>query len=117
MNQTLAELKVEQHPDKTFIGRVERGFMFLGYQITATGVVGLAASCWEGFQERVLRLYEQNALPEVIRQRIGEYVRRWKRWAVSGIRNWADLDRPDLLFAIASLPLPVPVLRAREISY
>jgi hypothetical protein len=35
--------------------------------------------CWEGFQERVLRLYEQNAPPELIRQRIGDYVRRWKR--------------------------------------
>ncbi|RLS77165.1 MAG: hypothetical protein DWI02_10210, partial [Planctomycetota bacterium] len=26
VNETLAELNVEQHPDKTFIGRVERGF-------------------------------------------------------------------------------------------
>jgi hypothetical protein len=25
VNETLAELKVEQHPDKTFIGRVSRG--------------------------------------------------------------------------------------------
>ncbi|MFI5453890.1 MAG: hypothetical protein ACHRXM_00400 [Isosphaerales bacterium] len=31
VNQTLAELKVEQHPDKPFIGRVSRGFDFLGY--------------------------------------------------------------------------------------
>ena len=33
VNQTLAELKVEQHPDKTFIGRICRGFEFLGYRI------------------------------------------------------------------------------------
>ncbi len=30
-NQTLAELKLEKHPDKTFIGRISRGFDFLGY--------------------------------------------------------------------------------------
>jgi hypothetical protein len=31
LNQTFAELKVSPHPDKTFIGRIERGFDFLGY--------------------------------------------------------------------------------------
>ena len=30
-NQTLNELKVEKHPDKTFIGRIAKGFDFLGY--------------------------------------------------------------------------------------
>ncbi|MCP4255836.1 MAG: hypothetical protein GY775_21035 [Candidatus Scalindua sp.] len=33
VNETLNMLKVEQHPDKTFIGRVERWFDFLGYFI------------------------------------------------------------------------------------
>jgi hypothetical protein len=28
VNETLRELRVEQHPDKTFIGRMERGFTF-----------------------------------------------------------------------------------------
>jgi hypothetical protein len=31
VNETLRELRVEQHPDKTFIGRIKRGFTFLGY--------------------------------------------------------------------------------------
>jgi RNA-directed DNA polymerase len=30
VNRTLNELKVEKHPDKTFIGRIERGFGVLG---------------------------------------------------------------------------------------
>ena len=30
VNQTLAELHVQQHSDKTFIGRISRGFDFLG---------------------------------------------------------------------------------------
>lgn len=31
MNQTFNELKLEQHPDKTLIGRTEQGLDFLGY--------------------------------------------------------------------------------------
>jgi RNA-directed DNA polymerase len=38
VNQTLAELKVEKHPDKTFIGRIERGFDFLGYHFSPGGL-------------------------------------------------------------------------------
>jgi hypothetical protein len=34
VNQTLAQLKVRQHPHKTFIGRITRGFDFLGYRFT-----------------------------------------------------------------------------------
>jgi hypothetical protein len=50
------------------------------------GMTGVAPSTLEGFQERVVRLYEQDAPPEEIRQRIGQYVRRWKRWVVGGVR-------------------------------
>jgi RNA-directed DNA polymerase len=31
LSQTFDELKVSRHPDKTFIGRIEKGFDFLGY--------------------------------------------------------------------------------------
>ena len=48
VNETLAELKVEQHPDKTFIGRISRGFEFLGYAITTPGIVGVAKKTLEG---------------------------------------------------------------------
>jgi len=84
VNETLRELRVEQHPDETFIGRIERGFTFLGYWITAKGVTGVAPSTWEAFQERVARLYEQNAPLEDIRRGVEQYVRRWKQWVVSG---------------------------------
>ena len=33
VNETLAELWLEKSPNKTFIGRVERGFDFLGYHL------------------------------------------------------------------------------------
>jgi RNA-directed DNA polymerase len=35
VNQTLNELKVEKHPDKTFIGQIDKGFDFLGYSFEA----------------------------------------------------------------------------------
>jgi hypothetical protein len=76
VNETLQELGVEQHPDKTFVGRIERGFTFLGYWITEKGVTGVAPSAWEAFQERVARLYEQNAPQEEILRRMEQYVRR-----------------------------------------
>ena len=71
VNETLAEFKVEQHPDKTFIGRISRGFDFLGYVFTPAGLE-VAPRAVERCVERVSQLYEQGA--DLIR--IGTYVRR-----------------------------------------
>jgi hypothetical protein len=49
-------------------------------------MTGVAPSAWNGFRERVARLYEQNAPLEVIRRGVELYVRRWKRWVRSGVR-------------------------------
>jgi hypothetical protein len=117
VNETLRELRVEQHPVKTFIGRIERGFTFLGYWITKKGVTGVAPSAWEGFRERVVRLYEQDATPEEIPRRIGQYVRRWKQWVLSGVREaCGPLVWPEGLSAYASwrragTPRPAPLNR------
>jgi hypothetical protein len=81
VNQTLAEVHVEQHPDKTFIGRISRGFDFLGYAFTPAGL-DAAPQAVERCVERVSRLYEQGV--DVLH--IGTYVRRWLRWARSGLR-------------------------------
>jgi RNA-directed DNA polymerase len=37
VDRTLDELAVEKHPDKTTIGRITRGFDFLGYHFSPTG--------------------------------------------------------------------------------
>ena len=105
VNETLRELRVKQHPDKTFIGRIERGFTFLGYWITQKGVTGVAPSAWERFQERVARLYEQDAPPEEARRRIEQYVRRWKQWALSGLGGGTQpWHVPDGVGGIRPLP-------------
>ena len=84
LNQTFDELKLEKHPDKTFIGRVEKGFDFLGYHISPEGL-SLANKTVENFIARSARLYEQEPREPNDSSRLGLYVRRWCRWVQSGL--------------------------------
>ena len=68
VNQTLNELKVEKHPDKTFIGRIAKGFDFLGYSFEPKGL-SIAPETLANFLERVAQLFEQGADGK----RIGQY--------------------------------------------
>jgi hypothetical protein len=38
LNETLDELRLEKHPDKTAIGRIEKGFDFLGFHFSPEGL-------------------------------------------------------------------------------
>ena len=38
VNEVLGSLRMEKHPDKTFIGRIEKGFDFLGYHFNPAGL-------------------------------------------------------------------------------
>jgi len=58
LNQVFNRLKLVQAPDKTFIGRIARGFEFLGYQFS-TQRLPLAAKTLERHAARWHRLYEQ----------------------------------------------------------
>ena len=79
-NQILADLHVEKHPDKTYIGKISKGFDFLGYSFTPQGL-GVAQKTIDRHLERLDRLYEQGADSE----RIGQYIRRWRRWVRAGV--------------------------------
>jgi hypothetical protein len=59
-------------PDKTFIGRIERGFDFLGYHFGPEGLT-MAASTIELFVEPALRLYgqEPGELTAIIHDGVG----------------------------------------------
>jgi len=52
VNQTFNELKVEKHPDKTFIGRIAKGFYFLGYRFE-TKVLSLTPKTLANFIDRM----------------------------------------------------------------
>jgi RNA-directed DNA polymerase len=82
LNQTFNELRLEQHPDKTLIGRTERGFDFLGYHFELEGL-SVAGKTIERFKERISRLYEQGA--DI--NRIGQYVLKWLQWTRTGIHE------------------------------
>jgi hypothetical protein len=71
---------VEKHPDKTFIGRIAKGFDFLGYSFEPKGL-SIAPQTLANFLERITQLYEQGATV----RRIGQYVRNWWRWVRAGV--------------------------------
>ena len=80
VNQVMAKLRVQQHPDKTSIGRIQRGFDFLGYRFSTTGLT-VARQTVERCAARISRLYEQGAAVSCI----GDYVRRWRSWVKAGL--------------------------------
>ena len=55
-------------------------------QITDTGLIGVAPPTVDRFVARVNRLYEQGASLQCI----GQYVRRWCKWVVSGLGEFAQ---------------------------
>lgn len=88
LNGIFAGLGLTKHPDKTFIGRIEKGFGFLGYHFDR-GPLQLARETVRKHAQRLLRLYEQQARkkstpPEVARV-LGAYVKRWRRWCSAGL--------------------------------
>ncbi len=102
LNQTFNELKLEKHPDKTLLGRTERGFDFLGYHFCPKGL-GVAKKTVENFLSRAIRLYEQESGEAMASARLGLYVLRWVRWFAGGIplaliyrlpENCQDIDNP-----------------------
>lgn len=73
LNETLDVLKLEKHPDKTIMGRIEKGFDFLGYHISPEGL-SIANKTVENFIGRAIRLYEQEPEGGVSSHRLGLYV-------------------------------------------
>lgn len=84
LNGYFAQYGFEQHPDKTFIGRVSRGLDWLGAWLDDTGVTGIAPRALANHRERVRRLYEQlRHWPNERREcRVSQYRARWAKWAL-----------------------------------
>ncbi len=66
---------MEKHPDKTFIGRIEKGFDFLGDHFGPDGL-SVATKTVENFVARAIRLYEQEPGEACASARLGMYVWR-----------------------------------------
>jgi hypothetical protein len=83
VNRVLGVLDLEAHPDKTFIGRIERGFDFLGYHFTRAGL-SIARKPFVNFLEKTSRLYEQECCAGHASAALEMYVGPWVRWTTSG---------------------------------
>ncbi len=90
LNQCLNKLKLIKHPDKTFIGKIEKGFDFLGYHFSLDPLK-VAEKTWEKHAFHIVRLYEQlrikKATSNEMASTLGLYVTRWQRWADAGLQG------------------------------
>ena len=84
---------------KTFIGRISRGFDFLGYAFKPERL-DAAPQAIERCIQRASQLYERGA--DLLH--IGTYVGRWLRWTRSGLRDLgAGLSERAWLLVLRSL--------------
>jgi hypothetical protein len=58
INKQLSQLKLSKAPDKTFIGKISKGFDFLGYRYDGT-TLRLAAKTLQYMTQKWKQLYEQ----------------------------------------------------------
>lgn len=83
LNGMLATLGFTQHPDKTFIGKVEKGFDWMGFFFNADGCVSVAPRALSNHSRKLRRLYEQTHCRYTEEQaliRVAAYTTRWLRW-------------------------------------
>lgn len=80
----------EAHPDKTQIGKTEKGFDWMGVWLTHEGVTDVAPRAKANHRDKVRRLYERLArVPDWLRHRrqrqvharVSKYRTRWNIWA------------------------------------
>ncbi len=110
LNEIFSTLGLEQHPDKTFIGRIEKGFDFLGYHFSRKGL-RLAGKTMTNALEKLHRLYEQKktAPPETgSAVDLGAYWRRWCGWAEGGLSPHNKQSIYCALNAITAFLQPSP---------
>jgi hypothetical protein len=92
LNQILNQLKVEKHPDKTYIGKIGNGFDFLGYHFDGKQLT-VEAKTVEKHVLRYRQLYEQLRMKKAtsieMASVLGKYVKRWQRWVASGLQGFA----------------------------
>ena len=97
VNQLLGALRLEKHPDKRFIGKIERGFDFLGYHFGAAGL-RVAKQTITNFIEEASRLYEQERSAILAAAALEMYVGRWGRWISAGLIRLGTPYRSFIVF-------------------
>ena len=80
----LSCLRLEKHPDKTFIGRTESGFDFPGFALRP-GQLTVAEKTIERFVARAIRVYGQEPEEALASARLGLYMQRSVRCAGAAV--------------------------------
>jgi RNA-directed DNA polymerase len=86
VNQTFNQLKVEKAHNKTFIGKIKRGFDFLGYHFMLHGL-SLASVTIDKMREKYRQLYEQTKTTPKGAAIRARYLTRWLRWTQAGLNG------------------------------
>ncbi len=97
-------LGLRMHPDKTYIGRVDKGFDWLGYRIQPGGL-SVAAKTVANFVSRMRLLYEREPGAVSATSRLGVYVRHWWRWVRGGLSR-TPLDMAGLAVPLVKVDRP-----------
>jgi hypothetical protein len=84
INSGEGQIQIINGSDKTFIGRIEKGFDFLGYHFSPEGL-SVADKTIEKFLTSAVRLYKQEREEPLGSRQLGLYVKRWVRWFYGGI--------------------------------
>ncbi len=107
VNQYFERLGLAQHPDKTFIGRIIKGFDFLGYQF---GKYYLTPSkrTQANHTRLYLRLYEQKKRHPQWMAFLNKYRQRWLFWVYAGISVPVKLNDDVLPLNLKVLTQKVP---------
>jgi hypothetical protein len=79
----LQRTRLEKHPHKTDMGRIEKGFDFLGYHFSPQGL-SLADKTVENFLEKARRINAQKS-PLSAKSELSDYVKRWCSCAYGGL--------------------------------
>jgi len=97
-NAIISDLGLKQHPDKTSIGKIEKGFDFLGLQFES-GTVLPCKKALKRLRDKLNRLYEQEPDTSKRNIRLGQYIRRWFGWfkGVTGAKLDALLNIKQII--------------------
>lgn len=85
LNRFFSQFGFKQHPDKTFIGRITKGFDWLGRWFTHRGCTGVSPRALQNHLTKRRRLYEriQHLPAQEQVSRMTRYVARWQQWQTS----------------------------------
>lgn len=82
LNTFFNQFGFHQHPHKSFIGKLTKGFDWMGFWFTNQGCQSVAPLAIKNHANTLRRLYEQTRKQPAERQaaRVAAYVTRWSRW-------------------------------------